>query len=102
MFYYTPYYSSPSLPPVPTSIGMLIAVWLLSRKHFQSYWAKIKVIFNSKGEDLVNLSEFYFSEEARDKRVFLIAEHRGRVVGTAAVREAPGMQTIKNTLKYFQ
>ena len=60
------------------------------------------MIFDSKSPDLSGLMSFYVNddiaeEDEEDKKVslkqrrtFLIAEHRGRVVATAAIREMPG------------
>ncbi len=100
-----------SIPPVPTSIGFLLLAGFLSKSHFQTYWAEVKTIFNPKSPDLVDIKDFYFDnadvdeeeeeeegEEDKEKkrrrsrrrRTFLVAEHRGRIVGTTAVREAPG------------
>ena len=67
---------------------ILLLVWYLSKKRFQAFWEECKGVFNSKSEDLKEPFKFYAM--SREKRFMLVAVHRERIVGCAAVREAPG------------
>ncbi len=80
----------------------------------QAYWTEVKSIFNRTSKDLVDIQKFYFEPESSDcrsqivtdekdgvfrekRRLFLVAEHRGRIVGTCAVMEWPGLNLIRCT-----
>ncbi len=75
------------------------------------------MIFNPKSPDLQDIKSFYQESASRiddevdlgedgtrdgRRRVFLVAEHRGRIVGTAALREAPGMPDLARTCKLWR
>lgn len=53
--------------------------------YFQNYWFQISRIFTNLGDDLKDLKKFYIHHQEGEKRIFLVVEHRSRVVGSAAV-----------------
>ena len=92
-----PFYS---IPPIPASIMGLIFVFMASKKRFQAeFWSDVQGFFRIRSEDVKEEARSRSSsEEAGNasqrppppgKKFFLVAELRGRVVGTLAVRESP-------------
>lgn len=60
---------------------ILVLVMTVAKYRFQIYWGKIKYLFDAKSPDLLNIHQGYRKEDS----FFLVATHRQRIVGTAAV-----------------
>nr|XP_040569742.1 uncharacterized protein LOC121119190 [Lepeophtheirus salmonis] len=89
-----------SFPPIPTSCVVLLAVWFWCKLRFQYFWKKARLLFKVEGDDWYDLHKFYCL--SRRKRLFLVAELGSHIVGTLAVREAPGMPDIAKTCKAWR
>ena len=75
----------------------LIFVFMASKKRFQAeFWSDVQGFFRIRSEDIKEearvrkSSEEVADKHSEGKKFFLVAELRGRVVGTVAVRESPG------------
>ena len=75
----------------------LIFVFMASKKRFQAeFWSDVQGFFRIRSEDIKEEARVRkSSEEVTDKhsggkKFFMVAELRGRVVGTVAVRESTG------------
>ena len=86
-----------SIPPIPACIMGLIFVFMASKKRFQAeFWSEVQGFFRIRSEDIKEearvrkSSEEVVDKHSDGKKFFLVAELRGRVVGTVAGRESPG------------
>ena len=75
----------------------LIFVFMASKKRFQAeFWSDVQGFFRIRSEDIKEearvrkSSEEVADKHSEGKKFFLVAELRGRVVGTVAVRESTG------------
>ena len=90
-----------SFPPIPTSCAVLLGIWTWGKVKFQSYWSEAKKCFRASGDDLNDLYKFYCLSSKR-KRMFLLAEINDQIIGTIAIREAPGMPELARTSKCWR
>lgn len=90
-----------SIPPIPASIMGLIFVFMAAKKRFQAeFWSEVQGFFRIRSEDVKEEARARSAASASSddsqllgKKFFLVAELRGRVVGTLAVRESLGSET---------
>lgn len=93
---------------------MLILVFLGSKRRFQvEFWPEVKTSFSIRSDDIKEeakgrsaapapaAEDREQSQLAAGKKIFLVAELRGKVVGTVAVREAPGMDPVARICKLY-
>jgi len=83
-------------------VTVLVSAGIFGRKHFSTYWTRVRQTWNAaKADDIRNVRSFYVDDQgwseaeagdatSKKRRTFFVAELRGRIVGTVAVREAPG------------
>ncbi len=92
---------------MPASIIVLITVFLGSKRRFQlDFWNEVKTFFCIRSDDIKEEAKSRAAAAAAEKpvagkRYFLVAEIKGMVAGTAAVRPAPGMDPVARACKLY-
>ncbi len=75
-------------PPLAVAIAVFAIVFVVANRRFRRFWNDVKALYETDVESAVEASRF-----------FLIATHRGRVVATIGVQDAPGMPQVARTCK---